>query len=135
MNHLRRSGGRIPATMSKEHVMNLKISIIIGLMTVFTLIPFSVNAEESDSGIELEDGISVDDTLSPEINYSYIKRFAIQKARVLGNTGDVEDVQGVYDDYSRTSGIGNLNLGPGVTVEGDVYIVIEADTLNAIDTD
>lgn len=114
--------------------MGLKISIVTCVLIVLIATPFLASADEFDAGIELEDGISVEDALTPEINYTFIKRYAVQKAKVLGDTEDVDDVEGIYDDYSRTAGIGNVNLAPGTLIKGDVYIVIDADTLNAIDT-
>lgn len=113
----------------KQKIASLTIGIII--ITVFLL---SAMADEFDAGIDIEDGISLDDTLTPEINYTFIKRYAVQKAKVLGDTEDVDDVEGIYDDYSKTAGIGNVNLAPGTLIKGDVYIVIDADTLNAINT-
>ncbi|MBU0990921.1 MAG: hypothetical protein KJ737_00385 [Proteobacteria bacterium] len=114
---------------------NLLINFIC-LITIFILTPCLLSADEFETGsIEIDDGISSDDTLTPEINYTFIKRYAIQKAKTLGaNEEYSEDVEAIYSDYAQTGGIGNVNLAPGTLVEGDIYIIIDADTLSAIDT-
>lgn len=112
--------------------MKIKYIFAVCLTALFIHGSALLQADEFNTGIDLDDGIPLDDSLTPEINYSYIKRYAIQKARTLGDTQFTGDVEEIYDDYSQTGGIGNVNLAPGTLVEGDIYIIIDADTLSAI---
>lgn len=108
--------------------MYLKTHIIL-LAFALSILSYNncIYANDFEDGIGIDDGIPIDDTLTPDVNFSFIKRNAINKAKAVAGTTITETGAGEFLD-SGDLFVNSVLIDPGSVINGDITIIINEPT-------
>lgn len=90
-------------------------------------------ADDFEDGISIDDGIAIDDSLTPDVNFSFIKRYAIQKAKTVAGTTITADGT---DDFLSDGDlfVNSILIDPGSVINGDITIIVNTTDTTVVNS-
>ena len=111
--------------------MGFKFLRIIFILCFFCYTNTIVYSDDFDDGIGIDDGIAFDDSLTPDVNFSYIKRNAINKAKAIGGGVITEEGASEFLD-SGDLFVNSVLIDPGSIINGDINIIVNTNDTTVV---